>query len=279
MVMYGSSYPIGKLGTNNFSPYLMGSLRSLFMFLAVLPFFRFSISKKNFKHLMLFSFSMGVCVYGFVYLAIDFSSLLSPIIIGAQLSVPFGLILSKFFLNEIITLKKWFLITSSFLGIIIVAYDPRFGQEIIGLFFVVLMAFFYSLANILSRFLKDIKTIDQIGWHSFIGFLVLFLLSCLYEGNPLDQLYPVNYKGIIIALHAGIFVSLIGHGGLFHLYKFYPVSILLPFYSLFPLFGIALTFLIFYEIPGIYEIIGGVIVIGSIYLIHREENQFKELKQ
>ena len=276
--MYGSSYPIGKIGTNNFSPFLMGSLRSLFMFLVVLPFFRFSIPKKNFNHLILFSFSMGVCVYGFVYLAIDFSSLISPIIIGAQLSVPFGLILSKLFLNEIVTLKKWFLIISSFLGIIIVSYDPRFGQEIIALIFVTLMAFFYALANILSRFLKDIKTIDQIGWHSFMGFFVLFLLSFITEGNPLDQLYPLNYNGMIVAFHAGVFVSLIGHGGLFYLYKFYPVSILLPFYSLFPLFGIALTFLIFYEIPGIYEIVGGVIVIGSVYLIHRDDNKTKELK-
>ena len=276
--MYGSSYPLGKIGTNNLSPYLMGSLRSLFIFLVVLPFFRFSIPKKNFNHLILFSFSMGVCVYGLVYLAIDFSSLISPIIIGAQLSVPFGLILSKYFLNEIITLKKWLLIFSSFLGIIIVAYDPRFGHEIIGLFFVTLMAFFYALANILSRFLKDVNTIDQIGWHSFIGFSVLFILSFLIEGNPLDQLYPINYRGMLVAFHAGIFVSLIGHGGLFYLYKFYPVSMLLPFYALFPLFGLALTFLLFYEIPGIYEIVGGVIVLGSVYLIHKDDNKTKESK-
>ena len=39
------------------------------------------------------------------------------------------------------------------------------------------MAFFYALANILSRFLKDINTIDQIGWHSFIGFFDFIYLS------------------------------------------------------------------------------------------------------
>ena len=112
--MYASSYPIGKIGTNNFPPLLMGSLRSFFIFLGVLPFFRFSIPKQNFNYFFLFCFSMGVCVYGFIYLALDFSSLISPIIIGSQLTVPFGLILSKFFLREIITLKKWLLIFSSF---------------------------------------------------------------------------------------------------------------------------------------------------------------------
>ena len=101
---------------------------------------------------------MGVGTYGFVYLAIDFSSLISPIIIGAQLSVPFGLILCKIFLNEIISFKKWILIFLSFVGIVIVAYDPRFGEEIIGLIFVILMAFFYSISNILSKKFGDTWT-------------------------------------------------------------------------------------------------------------------------
>ena len=93
-----------------------------------------------------------------------------------------------------------------------------------------------------------------------MGFLILFISSIFIEGNPLEQLYPFDYNGIITAFHAGIFVSLIGHGGLFYLYKHYPVSILLPFYSLFPIFGILLTFFIFFEIPGLYEIFGGMII-------------------
>ena len=269
--MYGSAYPIGKIGINHFPPLLMSSLRVLFLFLFILPFFRFSIPNKNFKHLLLFSFVMGVCVYAFCYLALDFSSLVSPIIIGAQLSIPFGLILSKFMLKENISLKKWILIFSSFCGIVIVAYDPRFGEEIFGLIFIAIMAFFYALANILSRYLKNINTVDQIGWHSFIGFIILIFASILIDGNPFNYLYPINYGGLLTAFHAGVFVSLIGHGGLFYLYKYYPVVTVLPFYSLFPLFGIALTLIIFLEIPGLYEIIGGIIVIGSVYLIQLQD--------
>lgn len=266
--MYGSSYPVGKLGTNIFSPLLMGSLRSLFLFIAVLPFFRFSFPKNNRLNFVLFCFVMGVGTYSCVYLAIDASSLISPIIIGAQLSVPFGLILSNFFLKEKISLKKCFLILCSFIGIIIIAYDPRFIDQIVGLIFVIMMAFFYAAANILSRSLKDVSTIDQIGWHSLVGFITLFIFSFFIEGNILNQLYPINYYGMFASFHAGIFVSLVGHGGLFYLYKYYPVTVVLPFYSLFPIFGIILTFLIFFEIPGYYEIIGGIVVIGSIYLIH-----------
>ena len=133
------------------------------------------------------------------------------------------------------------------------------------------MAFFYALANILSRYLKDINIVDQIGWHSFIGFIILIFASIFIDGNPFNYLYPINYGGLLTVFHAAFFVSLIGHGGLFYLYKYYPVATVLPFYSLFPLFGIALTLIIFLEIPGLYEIIGGIIVIGSVYLIQLQD--------
>jgi len=41
------------------------------------------------------------------------------------------------------------------------------------------------------------------------------------------------------------------------------------------LFGIALTLIIFLEIPGLYEIIGGIIVIGSVYLIQLQDKHLR----
>ena len=273
MLMYGSAYPVGKLGTNLIPPLLMGSLRVLCLFIIILPFFKYKIPRHNFSILLLFSISMGFIVYGSLYLALDFSSFLAPILIGTQLAVPFGLILSLFILNEKISYKKWILIFTSLIGIVILAYDSGFGDELLGLFMIIVMAFFYALANTLSRFLKEIDTITQIGWHCIIGFLFLIFFSYIFEGNPIEILLPVNYKVLIVVIHASLFVSLIGHGGLFYLYKHYPVSTVLPFYSLFPIFGIILTYFIFFEIPGIFEIVGGTVVIGSVYFIHKENKK------
>ena len=94
MLMYGSAYPVGKIGTNLIPPLLMGSLRVLFLFIFILPFFNFKIPRYNFSILIFFSIVMGFFVYGFLYLALDHSSLLAPIIIGTQMAVPFGLMLS-----------------------------------------------------------------------------------------------------------------------------------------------------------------------------------------
>ena len=82
MLMYGSAYPVGKIGTNLIPPLLMGSLRVLFLFILILPFFNFKIPRYNFSILIFFSVVMGFFVYGLLYLALDFSSLIAPIIIG-----------------------------------------------------------------------------------------------------------------------------------------------------------------------------------------------------
>jgi O-acetylserine/cysteine efflux transporter len=56
---------------------------------------------------------------------------------------------------------------------------------------------------------------------------------------------------------------------MFYLYKFYPIGQVMPFYTLFPLFGILQTFLIFNEIPPILTFIGGGIVLTSVFLIQK----------
>ena len=176
-------------------------------------------------------------------------------------------------MNEKISIRIWFLIILAFIGVIIVSFDPRIGDEWIALLIISLMAFFYALANMLSRYLKEIDTISQIGWHSLISFIPLFIISYMIEGNPIEILFPMSLTTFLIILHASLIVSLIGHGSIFYLYKFYPVATVLPFYSLFPIFGIIFTFLIFYELPNIFEYLGGTIVIGSVYLIHLENKK------
>tara|TARA_B100001123_G_C15102509_1_gene944125 strand:+ start:110 stop:943 length:834 start_codon:yes stop_codon:yes gene_type:complete len=271
MFCFGSAYPIGKIGTNNIPPILFSSLRVLFILIVMLPFFKFKLPKKNLIiPLLFFSLTMGIGVYVPLYFALNISSLVNPIIIGTQLTVPFGLILGLIFLKEKIVLKKWIFIFFAFLGIIIISYDPRIEKELIALIIISLMAFFYALSNMLSRSLKEIDTITQISWHSFISIFPLFFMSYIFEGNPVELLFPISISSIFTIIHASIIVSIIGHGSMFYLYKFYPIQIILPFYSLFPVFGIILTFFIFLELPNMFEYIGGILVIASIFFIHLE---------
>ena len=271
MALFGSAFVVGKLVLNtNIPPILFGAIRMLIVFVCLLPFWNFEIpNKKYFKPLIIFSLSMGVFVTLFMYLAIETSSIVSPIIIGAQLTVPVGIILSSIFLKEKISHNKWFFVVSAFCGIIFIGFDPEIMNNILALILTALMAFFYAVANVVSRQIKNISVVTQTAFMSLVGFIILFSMSYYFEGNTLNYIKNINFNTWLLILHAALAVSLIAHMSLFYLYKFYTVGTVFPFYSLFPIFGLIQTFLIFGEIPSILVTLGGIIVIGSVFTLQK----------
>jgi len=269
--LLGSAYPTGKLGLNDsIPPILFGALRMAVVFICLVPFFKFYIPEKKFiVPLIGFSICFGVAVNMFLYLSINASSILAPITIGAQLSIPFGIILSSIFLNEKISYKKWLLIMTSFFGIVILAFDPKVVDEIIGSLLICGMAFFYGLSQVFSRYLKDLDIKYTNTIMSFTGFLILIILSSVFEGNAIQTITNISLESWFTVLYAGAIISLLGHFMMFYLYKFYPLDMVLPFYALFPVFGLILTFFIFGEIPSFITILGGIIVITSVFFAQK----------
>ena len=65
----------------------MASLRMGLVLILLIPFGRFKIPEKKYIHLLIaFSISMGVMVYAFMTLSLYYSSIISPVIVGSQLS-------------------------------------------------------------------------------------------------------------------------------------------------------------------------------------------------
>ena len=269
--LFGSAYPAQKLIFNeNVPPILMGSLRMLIVFICLIPFWRFKIPNKRYwLPLFFFSICMGFMTNFFMTLSLKKAAIVSPMIIGSQLAIPFAILLSSFFLKEKVNYKKWILIFSSFFGVSILSFDPLIKDEIFALFLVCFMAFFYASAQVFSRYLKELDVTLTNSLMGLCGFLCLITTSYIFEGNAFENILNINIQSWILILHSAIFVSIGAHMSMFYLYRIYPVNKVFPFYSLFPIFGILQTMVIFNEIPTLTIIIGGVIVISSIYLLNK----------
>jgi len=271
MIAHGSAFPVAKLALNNsVPPILMASIRMGLVCLILIPFWKFKLPEKKYlKSLVFFSFSMGVFVYAFMNLSLFNSSIIAPIILGSQLAIPFGILASSLILNENISKNKWILIFTSFLGIIIIFFDPKLTENYLGLFFASLMALFFGLAQVYSRQLKDLPTSMINASTGLFGFIILLIVSFFLEGNVVYNFTQINYDSWLLISYQAIIVSLCAHLLMFYLYKFYTVGRIFPFYSLFPIFGIILTYLIFGEVPTILFILGGIIVISSVFFLHK----------
>ncbi len=239
--LFGSAYPVQKVIFNeNVPPLLMGSLRMLVVFICLLPFWRFRIpEKKYWLPLLFFSIAMGFLANVFMTLSLNEANIVSPIIIGSQLAVPFAILLSSFFLKEKVSIKKWVLIFISFFGIILLGFDPLIRNEINAVM-------------------------------GLVGFMLLIISSSIFEGQTINEIKTISFQSWLLIFHSGIFVSIAAHMSMFYLYRMYPVNRVFPFYALFPVFGVLLTFIIFYEIPTLITFIGGIIVIVATYFINKE---------
>ncbi len=212
---------------------------------------------------------MGFATNLFLNYSIYFADILSPTIIGAQLSIPFGILFGSFFLKEKVKIKKWILIFTSFLGVLLIGFDPELKNEKLALILVTFMSIFYGGSQVFSRYLKELDVVYTNAFMALIGFITLLIMSTILEGNIKDNLLMINSTSWLLILHSSIFISIIAHMSLFYLYKTYTVQKIFPFYSLFPLFGILQTMLLFKQIPSLTILLGGSIVIISIYLLNK----------
>ena len=270
-VVHGSAFPFTKLVLNDsVPPILMASLRMGIVLILLIPFWKFKIpEKKYFPSLIGFSISMGVMVYVFMTLALYHSTIISPVIVGSQLAIPFGILASAILLGENISSKKWILIFTAFIGIIIIFFDPKLVDNFLGLFFASLMALSFALAQVYSRQLRDLDISLTNAFTGLFGFTILFIFSHFIEGEIFSNIVEIKLNSWALISYQAIVVSLGAHLSMFYLYKFYTVGQIFPSYALFPIFGIGLTFLIFGEIPTILFLIGSIIVLGSVYLLHK----------
>ena len=271
MVAHGSAFPVAKLALNNsVPPILMASLRMGLVFIILIPFWKFKIPEKKYlKSLIAFSISMGVLVYVFMNLSLYHSSIISPIILGSQLAIPFGILASAVMLSENISSKKWLLIFSSFIGILIIFFDPKLANNFLGLFFASLMALSFAFSQVFSRQLRDLDISLTNAFTGLFGFIILLGVSFFIEGDTVSTIRSITFNSWFLISYQAIVVSLGAHLLMFYLYKFYTVGQIFPSYSLFPIFGIALSFLIFGEVPTLLFILGGIIVISSVFLLHK----------
>ena len=268
---YGSAFPITKLALNDFvPPILMASLRMGIVLIILIPFWRFKIpNKKYLPSLIAFSISMGVLVYVFMTLSLYHSSIISPVIVGSQLAIPFGVLLSGLMLGEKISQKKWVLVFCAFFGIVIIFFDPELANNFLGLFYAGLMALFFGLAQVYSRQLKSLDVSLTNAFTGLFGFIILLILSYFLEGDTILNIKSISNNTWAYISYQAIIVSLGAHLLMFYLYKFYTVGQIFPSYSLFPIFGIGLSFLIFGEIPTLLFLIGSIIVLTSVFLLHK----------
>ena len=273
MILFGSSYPIGKIGLNeNISPLIFSLLRILPMFILLLPFLKWKTTHhKNFKYVIGYGLLMGLGLYPFMYLSLENTLSTSSMILIMQLSIPIGVVLSSVYLRERVTGRRWFFIGIVLLGLTLICFDPIVFQSRLSLFYGILAAFAYGSASMISKKLKEFSSIEVNSWMAVFSFPIMILLVFIFEEKEAANIFNHSWLAYTPALYSGIIVSCLAQILMLWLYKHYEVKTVLPFYSLFPVFGILLTIILLNESISFLIITGSMIVILGNYFLQKEK--------
>jgi len=269
MYLFGSSYPVGKIGLNdNLTPLVFSLLRIAPMLFLLLPFIKISsVYKKNFKFVLLYGLLIGLGLYPLMYLSLEYTKSTSSIILIMQLSIPIGVILGSIYLRENVSIMRWWLIWIVLIGLSVICFDPIVLQSKLSLFLGILAAISYGSASVLSKKINSFSSLEVNSWMAIVCFPLMLFLVYLFEKQELLMIFHHSWKTYTPAIYSGVVVSCIAQVLMLWLYRHYEVKTVLPFYSLFPVFGMILTILLLGEAISLLIILGSLIVLsGNFYL-------------
>ena len=255
------------LAKNPVPPFMLGTVRALIVIIILSPFL-FKPLPQHFKRLLIICFLVGPCHLGFLYMGLTTSSASASAIVS-QFLIPISTILSIIFLKERIGLIRSLAIAGSFIGVIIMIYDPKTFTVERGLILLLFAYVSVAIASILMKRVGEIKWQQYVVWMGVVILSVMLPATLLFEGGQAQVWQNSKSSLLIAAAYASIFVSCIAHGQYFEIIKKYDVSIVVPLTLMTPVFAIIMGMLFLGDEMHMRYWIGAVIILPCVYIIAR----------
>jgi O-acetylserine/cysteine efflux transporter len=184
-----------------------------------------------------------------------------------QSYIPMTTLLAVAFLRERIGWRTAAGIGVSFAGVLVLGLDPIVLQAPQSMWLMLAAAALIAVGTVLMRGLTGFSALAQQGWSACIGILPLLGLSAWLERaqwQALTSASGVAWGGVV---YSALVASVLGHGLYYWLIQRHPVSRVMPYLLLAPLFAIALGVLFHGDRPGPRLLLGGAMVLGGVLAI------------
>ncbi len=184
-----------------------------------------------------------------------------------QLEVPFLVLFGVIFLKERPGLRKWFGITMAFVGVALIAGEPKLNGAWGSMFMVVGGACAWAFGQILIRRLKEIDGITMTAWIAVFAAPQLLIMSLLFEEGHLPAITSAGWTVWGAVLYLGLIMTAAGYGLWYTLLRRHPVNMVAPFLLLLPVFSVIGGVLFLGESLSLQIVAGGLVVIAGVALI------------
>ena len=254
---------------------VISSYRMLFTcMMLILPILK---SKDEFKNINKNTYIL--CIISGVFLAFHYASWIQSVkmttiansTVLVSSSPIFVAIVNYFLLKEKFNKKMIAGITMSLLGTAIIAMGSS-GEGQVSMLLGNILAF--AGAIFVAGYLviggvvrKDLSAGVYVFTVYSVSAIVLFIM-CFITKTPV---YPYPIREYLLFFLLGFFSSILGHTVYNYLIKYYSSTLISVSTLSEPIFASILAMILFREIPSLYTLVGGVIIISGIYYYLRTQ--------
>ena len=266
VTIWGVNFTVIKLAITELPPLLVAALRFFFAAVPVILFI--PRPQAPWRLVIGYGLFMGTALYALLNLALamGLSASLSSLVL--QVQAMFTIWLAFFVFGEVPRRLQIAGALVAFSGIGVIGWGHGVGAELLPLGILMVAAFCWGAANILSKKAGMIPMIPFTVWGNFIASIPLFALSFAFEGGPaiFSNLTPPSLSVIGLVAFLAYPATLFGFAMWSRLLSRHSAATVAPFTLLVPIAGISSGVLILGEPIYPVDVAGGMLVFAGLIL-------------
>jgi O-acetylserine/cysteine efflux transporter len=272
-VLWGANFAVLKLGLDTLPPFFFVALRLGAVGLLLLPFVGLP-KRSQLPGLLLLALLLGVIHFGALFTGIALSDAATSSII-IQIQVPLSALAAAAFFGDRIGWRRWSGMALSIVGIALLVGRPACQGGWIGVALILVASVSWVAANMqIKRLAGDISGWALNAWPALLAAPMMLLLSALTEQGQVETLRNAGTGAWFAMAYQVIVTTALCYGLWFAMMRRYPVTQVMPFTLLEPVFG-ALTAVLLLNEPYDWQMVLGALVTVSglaIIVIRRPQS-------
>lgn len=261
----GSNFLAVKFTVMELPPVFSSAMRFVIAGLILIPFLK--VQPGRMRPLVLTALNMGALNFILIYIGFARAGDVSTVAIVSQAVVPFSTILAVILLKEHVGIWRVSGITISLVGILVLGFDPRVFEYVDAVLFILAGVAAFSFGTIQMRQLGNVSAMTFMAWLSLIAASVQLTVSFFMESGQIDALMSASPRALGGLLYTGVISTVIAHAAFYYLLQRNPVSRVMPFTVLAPVFAVILSIIILGEVMSDRMILGGLLAFAGVIVI------------
>jgi O-acetylserine/cysteine efflux transporter len=260
-ILWGANFAVIKWGLGDWPPLFFAALRMIAVASLICPFVGLP-KRQDLKPLLALGVILGVVHFGTIFHGIArVDAATSSILI--QVQVPIAALAAAMLFGDKIGWRRWSGMGLAFIGIAVLVGRPQFAGGWLGTGFILMASLSWVASNLLIKRLSENMDGWRINaWVGLVAGLLMLALSFATEDGQLTAITQAGLAGWGAMAYQVLIVTALCYGIWYAMMSRYPVSFVMPFTLLEPVFG-ALTAVLLLNEPYDWQMVVGALVTVS----------------